>query len=60
MKPFVPCHIGLQHITREEIIENHTKPLVQQFFSSFTNRKAIAVLDDTRWKLPDEYLQLFQ
>ncbi|XP_034316546.2 uncharacterized protein [Magallana gigas] len=47
MKSFVPHHLGLQHTTREEIIENHTKPLAQELFGDFTNKKAIAVLDGT-------------
>ncbi|XP_052696026.1 uncharacterized protein LOC128174533 [Crassostrea angulata] len=47
MKSFVPHHLGLQHTTREEIIENHTRPLAQELFGDFTNKKAIAVLDGT-------------
>jgi hypothetical protein len=47
MKCFVPHCLGLQHISREEIIENHTRPLAQELFGSFTDHKAIAVLDGT-------------
>lgn len=47
MKSFVPHHLGLQHTTREEIIENHTRPLAQELFVDLTNKKAIAVLDGT-------------
>ena len=47
MKCFVPHFLGLQHISREEIIENHTRPLAQELFGSFTDHKAIAVLDGT-------------
>ena len=47
MKSVVPYFIGLQHISREDAIQNHTRPLAQEPFSSFTDQKAIAVFDGT-------------
>ena len=47
MKSFVPHFIGLQHISREDVIQNHTRPLAQELFGSFTDQKAIAVFDGT-------------
>lgn len=47
MKKFVPQHLGLQHISREEIIRNHTRPLAQTLFGDLGNTQAIIVLDGT-------------
>ena len=44
---FVPQNLGLQHITREQVIENHTRPLAQTIFGSITSSPAILVLDGT-------------
>lgn len=47
MKSFVPAHLGLQHITREQVIETHTRPLAQTLFGDGTNTQVILVLDGT-------------
>ena len=47
MKSFVPQNIGLQHISRQELIDHHTRPLAQELFGTFGDPKAIAVLDGT-------------
>ncbi|XP_048750412.2 uncharacterized protein LOC125662290 [Ostrea edulis] len=47
MKNFVPQNIGLQHISRQEVIENHTRPLAQSLFGNAAQNQAIAVLDGT-------------
>ena len=44
---FVPQNLGLQHVSREEVIEKHTRPLAQTLFGSFHNSEAILVLDGT-------------
>ena len=45
MNPFVPSKLGFSHITREEVIRNHTRPLAQSLFGD--NTQAIIVLDGT-------------
>ncbi|XP_062579084.1 uncharacterized protein LOC134241007 [Saccostrea cucullata] len=47
MKKFVPQNVGLQHISRQEVIANHTRPLAQSLFRNVTQSQAIAVLDGT-------------
>nr|XP_022290376.1 LOW QUALITY PROTEIN: uncharacterized protein LOC111102014 [Crassostrea virginica] len=44
---FVPQNLGLQHVSREEVIEKHTRPLAQTLFGSLHNSEAILVLDGT-------------
>lgn len=44
---FVPQNLGLQHISREEVIEKHTKPLAQTLFGDIGNSQVILVLDGT-------------
>lgn len=45
MAEFVPRNLGFSHITREEIIQTHTRPLAQQIMSDVAS--AILVLDGT-------------
>ncbi|XP_048741615.2 uncharacterized protein LOC125655389 [Ostrea edulis] len=47
MAEFVPRNLGFSHITREEIIQTHTRPLAQQILSNVTSAPAILVLDGT-------------
>ena len=47
MTNFVPSNLGFSHITREEIIHSHTRPLAQQLLSDITSAPAILVLDGT-------------
>lgn len=49
MSQFVPRHLGLDHISREELIANHTRPLAQSLFTSDSgdSAKLILVLDGT-------------
>ncbi|XP_061168891.1 uncharacterized protein LOC133178157 [Saccostrea echinata] len=45
---FVPQHLGFQHVTRDTIIQEHTRPLAKELFApSFADEKAILVLDGT-------------
>ena len=43
MNQFVPSKLGFSHITREEVIRNHTRPLAQSLFGD--NTQAIIVLE---------------
>ena len=45
MKNFVPRNFGLQHITREAVINSHTRPLAQSLFGNLN--QVTAVLDGT-------------
>ena len=50
MQWFVPLNLGLNHISRQDIIEHHTRPLAQSLFGSSgdgDNPKLILVLDGT-------------
>ncbi|CAC5393858.1 unnamed protein product [Mytilus coruscus] len=46
MQTFVPKHLGFNHISREKLIENHTRPLAQTLFGNEFN-PAILVIDGT-------------
>lgn len=46
MTHFVPSHLGLQHITREQVIQNHTTVFARKMFASGED-VAIAVADGT-------------
>ena len=46
MQMFVPQNLGLQHITHEDVIKKHTRPLAQTIFGDVTNSQAILVLDE--------------
>ncbi|CAC5424187.1 VPS13A_C [Mytilus coruscus] len=46
MQTFVPKHLGFNHISREKLIENHTRPLAQTLFGNEFN-PAILVIDVT-------------
>ena len=45
VKNFVPRILGLQHITREAVINSHTRPLAQSLFGNLN--QVTAVLDGT-------------
>ena len=45
MNYFVPFHLGLNHITRQDVITTHTRPLAQYLFGD--GHTAILVLDGT-------------
>ncbi|CAC5423661.1 unnamed protein product [Mytilus coruscus] len=47
MSEFVPANLGFQHISREEIIQKHTRPLAQSMFGGIASNSAILVLDGT-------------
>ena len=47
MKQFVPDNLGFQHITRQQVIDEHTRPLAQSIFGDASNSQAILVLDGT-------------
>ncbi|XP_060552147.1 uncharacterized protein LOC132713522 [Ruditapes philippinarum] len=42
----VPAHLGFEHVTREEIIQKHTRKLAQDLLAE-SNDQAILVLDGT-------------
>ncbi|CAF3381748.1 unnamed protein product [Rotaria socialis] len=44
---FVPKYLGFNHITREEILKEHTRPLAQQLLANNDPNKAIIILDGT-------------
>jgi hypothetical protein len=41
MQTFVSQNLGLRHITREDVIRNHTRPLAQTLFGDITESQAI-------------------
>lgn len=46
LQVFVPENLGFQHVTRQQVIENHTRPLAQTIFGDLT-KPAILVIDGT-------------
>lgn len=44
---FTPKYIGFTHITREEILNHHTRPLAQELFGNIVDQPAILILDGT-------------
>ena len=45
---FVPDYLGFPHISRDEVIEHHTRPLARELFAkTMTENPAILVLDGT-------------
>lgn len=46
LQHFVPSHLGFQHISREEVISSHTRPLAQSLFGQGMH-PAILVADGT-------------
>lgn len=44
---FVPQNLGFEHLSREEVIEMHTKPLAHTLFGDIGNSQVILVLDGT-------------
>ncbi|XP_056001835.1 uncharacterized protein LOC125657084 [Ostrea edulis] len=44
---FVPQSLGFAHITREEVINGHTRQLAQTLFGNIEKNQAILVLDGT-------------
>ena len=47
MEGFIPQHLGFAHVSRDEIIQQHTRPLAQEMFSNIDSTSAILVLDGT-------------
>lgn len=48
MRDFVPHNLGFNHITREEVIQNHTRQLARNLMTEdVTSNPAILVLDGT-------------
>lgn len=46
MENFVPQNLGFQHISRENVIQHHTRPLAESLFGG-TGSQALLVLDGT-------------
>ena len=44
---FTPQYVGFEHITREDVIRKHTRPLAQELFGSVCEHPAILVVDGT-------------
>ncbi|PJE77654.1 hypothetical protein CI610_03419 [invertebrate metagenome] len=44
---FTPRNVGFQHVTRDDVIEHHTRPLAQELFGTMINKPAILVVDGT-------------
>lgn len=44
---FVAENLGFGHVTREQIIQEHTRPLVQTILGDRLSQPAILVLDGT-------------
>jgi hypothetical protein len=44
---FVAENLGFGHVTREQIIDEHTRPLAQTLFGDGTGQQAILILDGT-------------
>lgn len=46
IKYFVPNHLGFSHISRDDVIDNHTRPLAKKILAN-GEEKAILILDGT-------------
>lgn len=44
---FTPKYVGFEHISRQDIINDHTRPLAQELLGDLVNRPAILVVDGT-------------
>ncbi|XP_056002877.1 uncharacterized protein LOC130049408 isoform X1 [Ostrea edulis] len=44
---FVTGNLGFGHVTKEEIIQEHTRPLAQSIFSDAVSQQAMLVIDGT-------------
>lgn len=47
MTSFVPKHLGFNHISRQSVISDHTRPLAQFLFGDQGDPRAILVIDGT-------------
>ncbi|CAF4032731.1 unnamed protein product [Rotaria sp. Silwood1] len=47
MAHFVPKHLGFEHISRQDVIANHTRPLAKRLFTNPGDDAAILILDGT-------------
>jgi hypothetical protein len=47
MADFVPHNLGFSHISREDVIQHHTRPLAKELLCSMIDNPAILVLDGT-------------
>ena len=46
-KYFVAKHLGLHHIEKQQVVENHTLPPVKILLADTNSNKATAILDVT-------------
>lgn len=46
-RSFVPLHLGPEHITRQQVINEHTRPLANELFGNLIDPPVILVLDGT-------------
>ncbi|CAF1498316.1 unnamed protein product [Didymodactylos carnosus] len=47
MAHFVPKHLGFEHISRQDVITKHTRPLAKRLFTNPGDDAAILILDGT-------------
>jgi hypothetical protein len=47
MNEFVPNNLGFNHVTRHEVIHQHTSTIAQQLMCTNESDTAIAVIDGT-------------
>ncbi|CAF4595829.1 unnamed protein product, partial [Rotaria socialis] len=47
MEHFVPRYLGFQHISRQDVIDKHTRPLAARLFTKPGDNNAILILDGT-------------
>ena len=47
MAHIVPKHLGFEHISRQDVIANHSHPLAKRLFTNSGDDAAILILDAT-------------
>lgn len=47
MENFVSLHLGMEHITRTQVIQQHTRPLAKKLFIPDEKEEEILVADGT-------------
>ncbi len=60
MKDFVPHNLGFDHITRQNVIDNHTTDISKQLFSDPISDTVILVLDGTYIYIQKSSMYKFQ
>lgn len=60
MKDFVPHNLGFDHITRQNVIDNHTTDISKQLFSDPISDTVIIVLDGTYIYIQKSSMYKFQ